>query len=125
MDWGSYAMQQDFIDGTAPIEKPDPYAECDALFAMFWTEYPKHRKVNKPGACKALRKHWDSKDFTAAKFPALMKSLEHHKKEWKARSSPSLTPHPQTFLNRCPWEDEIEESKGSEFARGDELDGAF
>ena len=125
MDWGSYAMQQDFIDGTAPAEKPDKYQQCDELFDQFWAAYPKHRKVNKPGARKTMRKHWDSKELTASNFPALMRSLEQHKAEWARRSSPSLTPHPQTFLNRCPWDDELETDKPSEFARGTELDGAF
>lgn len=118
-------MQQTFMDGTEPDEKPDPYKECDELFEKFWQQYPKHRRVNKPGARKVLQKYWAKKEFTAEKFEALMRSLETHKAEWKQRVSPSLTPHPQTYLNRCPWEDEIGDEKASEFARGREMDGAF
>jgi len=122
---GKLNMQQEFIDGTEPAEKPDKYKECDEFFEKFWTQYPKHRKINKVGARKAFHKHWDAKELTAEKVPALMSNLEIYKVEWKRRASPSLTPHPQTFINRCPWDDEIETDKPSEFARGTELDGAF
>jgi hypothetical protein len=76
-------------------EPPEP--SVDDLFELFWTSYPK--KVGKPGAKKAFAKAL--KRATVAEIGAGLKA-------WKAAwTDPEYIPHPQTWLNRDGWNDQL------------------
>jgi hypothetical protein len=82
-----------------PFAEPDP----DELFELFWASYP--RKVGKPGAKKAFLKA--IKRASVAEIGAGLKA-------WKASwTDPDFIPHPQTWLNRDGWNDQLPAPKAA------------
>lgn len=75
-------------------------AEQDAMFADFWREYP--RKTAKLPALRAFKRVCKSREMLAV----ILAGLAEHKKteQWQ---TPSLIPHPATWLNQRRWEDDL------------------
>lgn len=67
-------------------------------FDEFWTAYP--RKVGKPSAERAYRKH-----VGHARHAQVMAGLDAWARYWAARNEPEFVPHPSTWLNQHRWED--------------------
>lgn len=80
--------------------------DVDTLFAEFWKEYPK--KSAKSEAQKAFKK-------VATEYESLMAGLLLHKNtdDWKKENG-KFIPYPATWLNQRRWEDELNNTGGTD-----------
>jgi len=80
-------------------------------FSIFWEEYPK--KVGKGSAEKA----WEKLKPDLAVVLASLKEQK-QSRQWTENAGQYI-PHPTTWLNQKRWEDEVEVTKSSKFAKYD------
>jgi hypothetical protein len=82
--------------------KPKPPDEVLAWFdAEFWPVYP--RKVGKPQALKAARRHGRTATARAAILECLKRRLPALQEQFRADGD--FRPYPATWLNQTPWMD--------------------
>jgi hypothetical protein len=88
--------------------RPKPLDEVKLWFgASFWPAYP--RKVGKPQALKAARRHGK----TAGERAAIMACLERQLPALRGqfRTDGDYRPYPASWLNREPWHDPSDEAE--------------
>jgi DNA-binding MarR family transcriptional regulator len=87
------------------IKTKDKSKEMESLFEHFWTAYPK--KVSKPQALKAFRKHHPD----AAMVDMMLDAIDRQKysEQW-SKNDGQFIPYPATWLSGRRWEDQLDES---------------
>ena len=103
-----------------PETKPAKPKTDNTAFETFWKAYP--RKVGKPNALKA----WKVKKLNES-IDMILASLERWKasRDW-TKDGGQFIPHPQTWLNREGWNDEVEPEKNEEQRKIDaDIEGLY
>ena len=81
-------------------------AEYDALFEIFWKEYPNHKAKKK--ALQSWYRLKPTLELTQIIVEAVRKAKE--SPQWK-KDNGQFIPHPTTYLNQERWNDELESPK--------------
>lgn len=86
------------------VKKKNNTCSFDPDFDLFWSAYPKGRRVGKLKAMKA----WESHNGNMPEISEILKKLEELKnsEQWKDEGG-RFIPHPTTWINRGGWFDEV------------------
>jgi hypothetical protein len=98
-----YSTEQENVPPVVSKDTTSP--KGDALFELFWKQYPRH-EAKQPALTK-----WRQFKVDDAKFAEIMAGLDRSKqsRQWKD----GFIPHARTWLNQRRWEDETtEETQG-------------
>jgi hypothetical protein len=98
--------ESNLIQSNVIQENPEPCRPAraaDALFAVFWENYPKKR------AKEDAQRAWDKRRPNDELLAVMLRALERqkHSPDWQKESGRYI-PLPATWLNKARWTDEIE-----------------